>query len=179
MFTGSERVSHELAASAAFGEPEALEAHEHGAGEAVVDLGEVDVGRREPGRAPEVVGEQRRVVAREVFPEERVAHVEAGAAPGGVAGTLEHDGRMGSEVARAASVVTTTAHAPSTSIVQSGTRNGSATYGAARCASTEWGARRYARSFCSAYARCATATAARSASVWPVSIRNRRAHNEM
>ena len=43
---------------------------------------------------------------------------------------------------RAASTdVITSAHAPSTSMVQSGTRNGSATYGAARCASTECGAR--------------------------------------
>ena len=100
MFTGSAPRAHELAAAAALGEPEPLEAHQHRAREAVVDLGEVDVGRREPGRAPEVVGEQPGVVPREVVPEERVAHVEAGAAAGHVRGALQHCGRMGEVTGR-------------------------------------------------------------------------------
>src|SRR5579884_1726172 len=75
-------------------EAESLEAEQDRAGEAVVDLGEVDLMGTDPGRSPEIAGEQAGVVARVVLPEQSIADVQPRPAADTVGGALDHRRRV-------------------------------------------------------------------------------------
>ena len=91
---GGRAGADELAGGAPLAEAEPFEAEQHRAGEAVVDLGDLDVGGAEPGPAEQVVGEQAGVVAGVVVPEEMVADVEPGPGAGPVGAGGDHRGRV-------------------------------------------------------------------------------------
>ena len=68
---------HEGAALAFLAEAQAFELHEDAVGEAVVDLGDVDVLRPHAGAAPEIVGDVFGVVVRMVRPADGIEQVLA------------------------------------------------------------------------------------------------------
>jgi hypothetical protein len=68
----------ELARAAALAEPQPVEAHQHRAGEAVVEARDVDVGGRDPGAAEQLDAQEVGEVAGVVLGEHVVADVQAG-----------------------------------------------------------------------------------------------------
>src|SRR5688572_20417241 len=77
-------LAYERSRGTALAQPQTFEADECRAGEAVVDLGELHVGRTDAGAPEELVAQQAGVVAGVVVPQEMIADVQAG--PG--AGTI-------------------------------------------------------------------------------------------
>ena len=121
--------AHHLARRAAFGKTKPFETDEDNAAEAVVDLSEVNLRRCQACGAPQVARKQARVVARVVLPHQCIAHIQTGSRAARVGTALNHR-QVDASARRAVSTdVTRIAHAPSTSLVQSAARNGSATNG--------------------------------------------------